>query len=163
MSMIEIGKIVNVRGIKGEVKVVPWIDDIELYSDLDGIYIDEKYYEIKSVKYFKNNVMLLLNGIDSIEKAELYRNKIIMLPEEDLPELEENEFYVKDLLGAEVITVDGVNLGEIIDVFKTGSNDVYTVKKDGKNIYLPAIKDVVKNIDIENKIVTVELMEGLID
>ncbi|MBQ4109298.1 MAG: 16S rRNA processing protein RimM [Clostridia bacterium] len=163
MSMIEIGKIVNVRGIKGEVKVVPWVDDIELFSDLDGVYIDKKYYEIKSVKYFKNNVMLLLDGVDSIEKAELYRNKIIMLPEEDLPELEENEFYVKDLLGANVVTESGENLGEIIDVFKTGSNDVYTVKKDGKNIYLPAIKDVVKNIDIENKIITVELMEGLID
>lgn len=163
MSMIEIGKIVNVRGIKGEVKVIPWVDDIELFSELDGIYIDEKYYEIKSVKYFKNNVMLLLDGVNSIEKAELYRNKIVMLPEENLPKLEENEFYVKDLLGANVFTESGENLGEIIDVFKTGSNDVYTVKKDSKNIYLPAIKDVVKNIDIENKVVIVELMEGLID
>ena len=160
---ITIGRIVNTRGLKGEVKILPMVDDLELFESIDYVLIDENKYAIEGTKYFKGNAILKLSGINTIEEAELYKTKTIEIFEEDLPALEEGMYYVKDLLGLTVETEDGELLGKIVDVFKTGSNDVYTVKQaDGKKIYLPAIKDVVRSIDLEEKKVTVKLLEGLL-
>ncbi len=163
MQKIAIGKIVNTRGLKGELKILPMVDDLDLFEHISYVIIDDKRYDIEGTKYFKNTAILKLGGIDSIETAELYKTKKIYLMEEDLPALEEGFYYVKDLLGLTVETEDGEALGKIVDVFKTGSNDVYTVKpENGKEIYLPAIKDVVKKIDLEEGKVLVTLLEGLI-
>ncbi len=163
MKKIAVGKIVNTRGLKGELKILPMVDDLELFEQISYVIIDDKKYDIQGTKYFKNTVILKLSGIDSIEAAELYKTKKIYLQEEDLPALEEGFYYVKDLLDLVVETDDGEILGKIVDVFKTGSNDVYTVKQEsGKEIYLPAIKDVVKNIDLSEGKVLVTLLEGLI-
>lgn len=159
---IAIGRIVNTRGLKGEVKVLPMVDDLDLFESIESVMIDGKKFEIEGTKYFKGNVILKLSGIDTIEEAENYKTKKIDIFEADLPALEDGIYYVKDLLGLTVETEDGESLGTITDVFKTGSNDVYTVKPtEGKEIYLPAIKDVVKKIDLEEKKVIVKLLEGL--
>lgn len=163
----EIGQIVNTNGLKGVVKVKPFTDDIKEFETFENIYVQEKAklveYKIESVRYAKNMVFLKLKGIDTIEEAENLRNFYIKVERDALPELEENSYYIVDLLECEVITIDGENLGKMDDIFNTGSNDIYVVKnEEGKQILLPAIKEVIKNVDIPNKKITVKLMEGLI-
>lgn len=163
----EIGQIVNTNGLKGVVKVKPFTDDINEFDTFESIYVQKKAelieYEIESVRYAKNMVFLKLKGIDTIEDAEALRNFYIKVERDALPELEENSYYIVDLLECEVITIDGEVLGKMDDIFNTGSNDVYVVKnEEGKQILLPAIKEVIKNVDIPNKKITVKLMEGLI-
>ena len=163
----EIGQIVNTNGLKGVVKVKTFTDDIKEFEAFESIYVQKKdelvEFKIESVRYAKNMVFLKLKGIDTIEEAETLRNFYIKVNRDALPELEENSYYIVDLLECEVHTIDGENLGKMDDIFNTGSNDVYVVKnEEGKQILLPAIKEVIKEVDIPNKKITVKLMEGLI-
>ena len=165
-SYLEIGQIVNTHGIKGMIKVKPFTDDIKEFEYFKKIYIEnksgKKEYKIDEVKYNKNMVILKLNGIDKIEEAEKLRNSYIIISREDDVPLKENEYYIVDLLGLEVFTDEGILLGNIDDIFNTGSNDIYVVKDElGKQILLPAISEVIKKIDIENKKIIVHLIEGL--
>ncbi len=163
----EIGQIVNTSGLKGILKVKPFTDDIKKFSNLKTIYIKTKSglteFKIEQVRYVKNMVMLKLAGIDTVEEAEKYRNLYIKILRDQEEELEEGSYYVVDILGCKVNTDANQELGKIVDVFQTGSNDVYVVKDEqGKQILLPAIKQVIKNVDIKNKIITVHLLEGLV-
>ena len=163
----EIGQIVNTNGLKGIVKVKPFTDDIKEFETFESIYVQKKAelieFKIESVRYAKNMVLLKLKGIDNIDEAGTLKNLYIKVRREQLPELQENSYYIVDLLECEVVTVDGEILGKMDDVFNTGSNDVYVVKnEEGKQILLPAIKEVIKNVDIPNRKITVKLMEGLI-
>ena len=164
---LEIGQIVNTNGLKGLLKVKPLTDDITRFEELETIYIQihsqlvEK--KIEKVRYVKNMVLLKLEGIDDINEAEKYRNLYIKINRKDIKELSENSYLIVDMLKCEVYTEENELLGKMIDVLQTGSNDVYVVKNEnGKEILLPAIKDVVKKIDIQNKKIIVKLMEGLI-
>lgn len=163
----EIGQIVNTSGLKGILKIKPFTDDIKKFSNLKTIYIKTKNglteFKIEQVRYVKNMVMLKLAGIDTVEEAEKYRNLYIKILRDQEEELEEGSYYVVDILGCKVNTDANQELGKIVDVFQTGSNDVYVVKDEqGKQILLPAIKQVIKNVDIKNKIITVHLLEGLV-
>ena len=163
----EIGQIVNTSGLKGILKIKPFTDDIKKFSNLKTIYIKNKSglteFKIEQVRYEKNMVMLKLAGIDTVEEAEKYRNLYIKILRDQEEELEEGSYYVVDILGCKVNTDANKELGKIVDVFQTGSNDVYVVKDEqGKQILLPAIKQVIKNVDIKNKIITVHLLEGLV-
>ncbi len=163
----EIGQIVNTSGLKGILKIKPFTDDIKKFSNLKTIYIKTKSglteFKIEQVRYVKNIVMLKLAGIDTVEEAEKYRNLYIKILRDQEEELEEGSYYVVDILGCKVNTDANQELGKIVDVFQTGSNDVYVVKDEqGKQILLPAIKQVIKNVDIKNKIITVHLLEGLV-
>ena len=163
----EIGQIVNTSGLKGILKIKPFTDDIKKFSNLKTIYIKTKSglteFKIEQVRYVKNMVMLKLSGIDTVEEAEKYRNLYIKILRDQEEELEEGSYYVVDILGCKVNTDANQELGKIVDVFQTGSNDVYVVKDEqGKQILLPAIKQVIKNVDIKNKIITVHLLEGLV-
>lgn len=163
----EIGQIVNTSGLKGILKIKPFTDDIKKFSNLKTIYIKTKSglteFKIEQVRYVKNMVMLKLAGIDTVEEAEKYRNLYIKILRDQGEELEEGSYYVVDILGCKVNTDANQELGKIVDVFQTGSNDVYVVKDEqGKQILLPAIKQVIKNVDIKNKIITVHLLEGLV-
>ena len=163
MSKIEVGKIVNTHGVRGDIKINPFIDDVEAFREFGFIYVNDTKMKIKGVKFVKRNPILSIEGIDSVEKAEKYRNVSAYVDEEMLPELSDNEFYIKDILGLSVITIDGEELGKISEVYKTGSNDVYEVlKEDGKKFLIPAIAQVVKEINIKEKKMIIELLEGLI-
>ena len=162
MQRLEIGQIVNTFGINGLIKVKPFTDDIKRFDNLKSIYIKEKQYEIESVKYHKDMVLLKLKGIEKIEDAEILRNCYLEIDRED-GSLEEGAYYIVDLLGLDVITDTGKLLGKLDDIYNTGSNDIYVVKDElGKQILLPGIKEVILNVDIEKQIVTVHLLEGLI-
>ena len=165
-SDLEIGKIVNTFGIKGMIKVKPFSDDITKFEQLKKIYIknqkEKKEYIIEEVKYHKNMVMLKLQGINNIEEAEKLRNSYITVSRKDVKPLQEGEYYIVDLLGLDVFTDEDEHLGILDDIFNTGSNDIYVVKDgQGKQILLPAIAEVIKEINIDSKKIIVHLIEGL--
>ena len=167
MKNLEIGQIVNTFGIKGFVKVKPWVNDVTRFDDLKKVYIkirkEQKEFEIEEVKYHKNQVLLKFKGIETIEQAEVYRNAILEISREDAIPLEEGEYFIADLLESEVFTDEGEKLGILEDIYNTGSCDIYVVKNElGKSILLPRIDDVIKEIDVENKKIIVHLIEGLI-
>ena len=165
-QFLEIGQIVNTFGIKGMVKVKPFTDDITRFDRLKNIYIEihknRKIYEIEEIKYHKNMVLIKLKGIDKVEDAELLRNAYLKVDRKDEPELEEGTYYIVDLLGLDVYSDDGKFLGNVDDIYNTGSNDIYVVKNEmGKTLLLPAISEVIKEINLENKKITVHLLKGL--
>lgn len=163
-NILELGKVVNTHGIRGEVKIQPWCDDPEIFDELEYIYIDNKKFDIEKSRLHKNCVIVKLEQINNINEAELYREKIVTIEREKLGELPEGTYYIADLEGLTVKTIDGEILGEIEDVLKTGSNDVYVLKSQSrKPILIPVIDQVVKEVNIEDGYVLVELMEGLID
>lgn len=161
-----IGKIVNTQGIKGDMRVIPTTDDITRFELLSTVLIDRKgvitEYEVQNVRYHKQFVLLKLKGIDDMTTAETFKNSIVKINEEDAIPCEENEYYIRDLYDMQVVTTDGEKLGVINDIIFTGANDVYVIKNnDGKELLVPAIKDCIVNVDVENKTMTVKLLEGL--
>ena len=164
---LEVGQIVNTFGIKGEVKVTPFTDDISRFDDLKKVYVktrkDEKLYKVEGARYHKNMVLVKFKGIDKVEEAETLRNSYLEVDRENAIDLQEGEYFIADLLGLEVITDEGNTLGKLEDIFNTGSNDIYVVKDElGKQILLPAISEVIKEINLEEKKILVHLLEGLI-
>lgn len=164
---LEIGQIVNTNGLKGFLKVKPLTDDITRFEKLKTIYIQKAKeligFKIQEVKYNKQSVLLKLEGIDDITEAEKYNNFYIKISKENAVELEKNSYFIVDIIGCQVYTDENEYLGNVVDVFQTGSNDVYTLKNsEGKEILIPAIKEVIKNVDIKNKKIVIHLMDGLI-
>ena len=167
MKNLEIVQIVNTFGIKGFVKVNPWVNDITRFDDLKKVYIkirkEQKEFEIEEVKYHKNQVLLKLKGIDTVEMANTYRNAILEIDRKDAIPLKKGQYFIADLLESEVYSDEGEKLGILDDIYNTGSNDIYVVKNElGKSILLPGIPDVIKEVDIENKKIIVHLLKGLV-
>lgn len=163
---LEIGQIVNTFGIKGEVKVKPFTDDINRFDELKKVYVKTKtgikQYKIENVKYHKNMVLLKLEGINRTEDAEMLRNLFLEIDREDAIPLEEGTYFIADLIGLEVYTDEGKLLGKVDDIYNTGSNDIYVVKDElGKQILLPGIKEVIKEVKLDEKII-VHLIQGLV-
>lgn len=164
---LEVGQIVNTFGIKGFVKIYPYVDDIQRFDNLKNVYIKSKKniskLEIEEVKYQKNMVLVKFKGIETVEQAEQLRNAYVEIDRKDAITLKEGQYFIVDLLGLDVYLDNGEKLGILEDIYNTGSNDIYVVKNElGKQFLLPYIDDVIKNIDLENGKITVHLIEGLI-
>lgn len=155
MELMEIGKVVNTFGIKGELKILPYV---KYFEDLNRINIKNNTYEIERMRKQKNLFIVKLKGFDDINQIEDLKDYNVFIEEQDKPELQQGEYYIKDLIGFEVYTDEGKLLGELDDVFNTGANDIYQVGE----ILLPAIKDVVKQVDTKNKKIIVHILKGLI-
>lgn len=165
-SLLEVGQIVNTYGIKGFVKVVPLVDNNNQFKSFKTLYIQNKKCTqelfVDEVKFSKNLVLLKFKGIDTIEQAENLRNYYLQAKRSDI-KLEKGAYFIVDLIGLEVYTEEGELLGILKEVLQPGANDVYVVEDEAnKQILLPVIPEVVKNIDIEGKKVIVKLMAGLI-
>lgn len=163
----EIGQIVNHFGIKGMVKVNPFTDDISKFEELKTILLEQNKklteIQIEEVKYSKNQVLLKLKGIDTVEEAEKYRGCYLKIARKDAKKLPKDTYFIADLIGSTVYTEEGVLLGKVQDIYNSGASDIYVVKDDnGKQILLPAINEVIKDIDIEQEKITVHLIKGLI-
>lgn len=163
-----VGVIANTHGIRGEVKVYPTTDDVERFGELKQVILDtgkEKVaLEIQNVKYFKNMAILKFKGIDNINDIEKYKGKDLLVNREDAVELEEDEFYLADVLDSKVVTDDGEEFGVLRDILETGANDVFVVEsKEGKEVLFPVTKECVLDINTEEKIVTVHILPGLLD
>lgn len=161
-----VGNIVNTQGIKGEVRVMPTVDDVARFKLLDHIFVDRKgnirEYEVENVRFHKQFVLLKLKGVDDMNTAETLKGTVVKITEDMAVPCEEDEYYIKDLYDMKVVTVDGEELGVISDVIFTGANDVYAVKNtSGNEILIPAIKDCIISVDVENNLMTVKLLEGL--
>lgn len=164
----EIGQIVNTFGIKGQVKIVPFTDDITRFDELKEIYVEKKnelkLFQIEQVNYKKNMVILKLKGIETVEEAEKLRNCYLKIDRKDAKKLPKDTYFIVDLLGLDVYTDEGKLLGKVDDIYNAGSSDIYVVKDElGKQILLPAIKDVLKEVDLENQKIIVHLIKGLVD
>lgn len=157
-------EIVNTHGVRGEVKAIYHTDSPEFFDDIKNIRLEPSgvSYKLTATRPHKGSVLLKLSGIDTIEDAEkLIGQKIYVQRKE--AKLPEGKFYIVDIIGLKVFSENGEEIGEVTDVFRTGSNDVFEVKrKDMKNAYIPHIDDVVKNIDLEAGI-KIHVMEGLLD
>ncbi len=157
----EIGKIVNTFGIKGEVKVTPYTDDIEQFKKIKSIYVNNTLMQVQSAKFQKNVVILKLKDVDDMTAAENLRNSIIEA-KRSKKKLPENTYYIADLIGLDVYTDEGTLLGKVKDIYNTGANDIYSIETESKEVLLPAIKEVIKQIDIENKKIIVHILKGLL-
>lgn len=164
---LELGQIVNTFGIKGQVKVNPFTDDIRRFDELKEVYIEKKnelkLFQIEKVDYSKNMVILKLKGIETPEEAEKLRSSYLKINRKDAKKLPEGTYYIADLIGLDVYTDENKLLGKVDYIYNTGSNDIYVVKDEqGKEILLPAIKDVLQQVDLENGKIIVHIIEGLI-
>jgi len=164
---LTVGLIVNTHGVRGEMKVIPTTSDINRFDYLKIVWIEKDgrltEHFVDHVRYHKNFVLIKIHGIDTMDKAAEFKNCYLKVDRRNARPLDENEFFIADLVGCEVYEGD-VILGKITDVLQTGSNDVYVVKgeKYGE-ILIPALTDVVLNVDIENKRIQVTLPEGLVE
>lgn len=162
---LEAGKIVNIHGIKGEVKIMPYCDSPELLCEFDRLFLGKSLKEIyiERSRVQKNVIICKIEGIDTPEDAEKLRNKMLYMHRDDL-ELDENTYFIQDLIGMTVKDADtGRIYGIIDDVFQTGANDVYSIKSENKSYLIPAIADVVISTDIDSDIMTIRPLEGLFD
>ncbi len=167
-DLFKVGVITSTHGIKGEVKVFPTTDDANRFKKLKKVILDtgkEKIdMEIAGVRFFKNMVILKFKGIDDINDVEKYRKAELYVTRENAVPLKKNEYYIADLIGMDVVSDEDEELGVIDDVLQTGANDVYVIKKAGcQDLLIPAIKDCVKDVDVEGGKMIVHLLEGLRD
>lgn len=165
-DLFRVGVIANTHGIRGEVKVFPTTEDPTRFEWLKEILLDAGgemlELEIEKVRYFKNLVILKFRGIDDINDIEKYKGKELFVTRENAIPLEEGEYYIADIIGAAVYTEDGERFGILTDVMETGANQVYVVDHEGREVLLPVIPDCVKDINIEEKKVVVEILPGLL-
>ncbi len=165
-DLLQVGVITTTHGVRGEVKVFPTTDDPARFKKLKNVILDtgkEKIdLEVAGVKFFKNMVILKFKGIDDINDVEKYRKKSLYVTRENAVKLKKNEYFIADLIGLKVESDEGEDLGTLSDVLQTGANDVYVLSKEGEDdILLPAIKECVKEVDIENGTILVHLLPGL--
>ncbi|MBQ1463943.1 MAG: 16S rRNA processing protein RimM [Ruminococcus sp.] len=164
-EFLEAGKIVNTHGIRGEVKIMPYTDSPELLAEFDRLFLGKAHTEviIEHSRVFKNMVIAKIEGVNTPEEADKLRNKLLYMHRDDL-ELDEDTYFIQDLIGMEVRDADsGQVYGKIADVMQTGANDVYVVKGDDREYLVPAIGDVVVSTDIDADIMTIRPLEGLFD
>lgn len=162
---LEAGKIVTTHGIKGEVKIMPYTDYPELLCEFDRLFLGKNHEEInvERSRVFKNMVIAKLEGYDTPEAAEKLRNKILYMHRDDL-ELDEDTYFIQDLIGIEVSDADsGFVYGKITDVMQTGANDVYVVQGKDREYLIPAIPEVVITTDIDENTMTIRPLEGLFE
>ncbi len=168
MDFLQVGKIVNTHALQGEVKVVSNSDFKEdrfkkgstLVIDFNGEYVE---VVVATHRVHKGADLLKFKHLNSINDVEKYKGCALLVSTDDLEELEENEFYYFEIIGCEVVTTDGEKIGEISEILETGANDVWVVKRQGqKDALIPYIEDVVKDVDIDTKTVTIQVLEGLL-
>ena len=167
-DLLQVGIITSTHGVRGEVKVYPTTDDPRRFRRLKEVVLDtgrEKLnLEIEGVKFFKQFVILKFKGLDNINDIEKYRQKSLYVTRKNAVRLQRDEYFIADLIGLKVQDEDGTELGTVKDVIETGANDVYEVEMaDGRSLLLPAIKQWILNVDVENGMMQVHVLEGLLD
>lgn len=164
----QVGVISSTHGIAGEVKVFPTTDDVKRFKKLKQVILDtgkeELNLEISQVKFFKQMVILKFKEFNNINEVERFRGNSLYVTRENAVKLQKDEYFIADMIGMKVVSTEGEDMGILHDVLQTGANDVYVVQKSGcPELLLPAIKDCVRNVDMEQGVITVYLMPGLRD
>lgn len=166
--LITIGKVVKPWGLKGEMKIEPMTDFPERFKDLGRVYLvpssgDEIACQVTTVRYANGVPYLTFSGYDTPEEAKTLNGYLIKVPREETVALPEGSYYWFEIIGMDVYSEEGEKLGTVSDIFETGSNDIYVMKRGKKEIYLPATREVVKQIDKEAKKMVIHLLDGLME
>ncbi len=167
-QLLRVGAIASTHGIRGEVKVFPMTDDVKRFEDCKELLLDtgkeKKTVEIETVRYFKQFVILKFRGYDSINEIEAYKGKELYVTRENAVSLEQDEYFIADLIGLVVYDEEERRLGVLQDVIETGANDVYSVETDeGNEILLPAIRECILDVDVAEGKMHVHILPGLLD
>ena len=166
-KLLQVGVISSTHGVRGEVKVFPTTDDVKRFKKLKKVLLDTGRehlpLEVESVKFFKQFAILKFKGIDNINDIEKYKGKSLLVDRENAVKLRKDEYFIADMIGLQVFTDDGEEFGKFRDVLETGANDVYIIDslKHGE-VLVPAIKQCILDVDIENGKMVIHLMEGLV-
>lgn len=160
---VQVGKIINTHGLRGFLKVIPLTDDPKRYDNLDTVYVEDEELKIEKVWYNKGLVMVKFYGYDSINDVIKYKNKFILIDAKDSLKLPENSYFIYQIIGLNVYDKKHNLIGKIIDVLQPGGNDVYVVKNaNGKECYIPAVKEFVEEINLDENIMIINPIEGMI-
>ena len=168
LQELQVGVITQTHGIRGEVKVFPTTDDVNRFKKLKEVILDtgkeRLTMEIESVKFFKQYVILKFRGYDSINDIEKYKRAKLLVTRDKAVKLKKDEYFIADLIGLKVVTEDGEPFGTMKDVLATGANDVYVVERpDASEVLLPAIRECILNVDMEQGCIIIHIMDGLLD
>ena len=166
-KQLQVGVISSTHGVRGEVKVFPTTDDVTRFRQLKKVYLDTGRemlpLEIQNVKFFKQFAILKFKGIDNINDIEKYKGKSLLIDREDAVDLDEDEYFIADMIGMKVFTEDGSEFGTLKDVMETGANDVYIIDSpEHGEVLIPAIKECILDVDMDEESMTIHLMEGLV-
>ena len=166
-QLLQVGVITQTHGVRGEVKVFPTTDDAARFKKLKHVMLDTGKetlpLEIESVKFFKQFVILKFKGFDNINDIERYKRCPLLIERENAVPLEAGEYFIADMIGMKVITDEGENFGILKDVMETGANDVYVIEHPSEGeVLVPAIKECILDVDIENRQMKIHVMNGLI-
>ena len=166
-KQLQVGVISSTHGVRGEVKVFPTTDDVTRFRQLKKVYLDTGRemlpLEIQNVKFFKQFAILKFKGIDNINDIEKYRGKSLKIDREDAVDLDEDEYFIADMIGMKVCTEDGSEFGTLKDVMETGANDVYIIDSlEHGEVLIPAIRECILDVDMDEERMTIHLMEGLV-
>ena len=167
-DLFQVGIITSTHGVKGEVKVYPTTDDVKRFKKLKDIILDTGKehiaLELESVKFFKQMVILKFKGIDTLNDVENFRQKSLYVTRANAVRLRKDEYFIADLIGLKVVDEENKELGTLEDVMLTGVNDVYVIKLlNGKELLLPAIKQCILDVDMENRCMQVHVLDGLLE
>lgn len=164
-DVFQVGVISSTHGIAGEVKVFPTTDDMNRFKKLKEVILDTgketQLLHIQQVRFFKNMVIVKFKEFQSINDVERLRGKSLYVTRENAVKLQKDEYFIADMIGIQVVSDEGEDLGTLQDVMQTGANDVYVVEKDGEELLIPAIKDCILSVDVEKGKMEVHLLPGL--
>lgn len=167
-EFIEIARVVKLIGLKGELKVIPLTRiprDLERYRTFHIARKDGEFtaFQVEQIRTRPGFAGIRLAGLDSIERAETFIGQTLWIHRSQLQEPEEGEYYIRDLIGLQVVSTGGETLGTLTDVIELPAHDVYEVSADGTELLIPAVSDIVLNVDMKQRRMTVRLLDGLGD
>lgn len=167
-DLFQVGIISSTHGVRGEVKVFPTTDDVSRFNKLKTVLLDtgseQISLEIENVKFFKQFAILKFKGYDNINDIEKYKGKSLLVTRENAVDLEEDEYFVADLIGIEVVSDDGALKGSLKDVIETGANDVYVISlEDGRELLLPAIRECILDVSLQDNRMKIHVLDGLLE
>ena len=167
LTHFKIGQIVSTQGLKGEVRVYTYTDEIDRFDDLETFYLGkdlETKWEVEKIRYKGNMVIMKIKGIDIVEDAEKLKNKFMYVSREESRDLEEGEFFISDMIGIDVYTIDGEHIGVLDEVLQYAANDVYVIKgAEDKEYLIPAIMKFVPTIDMKERKMIIDPIKGMLD
>ncbi len=168
-SYVVLGKIVKVHGIKGEVQVYPYTEDVEAFTYYDPVYLKAPDGRVTQTRVLKarekkeKKILLALEGVKNRSQAESLVGNEICVPKECLPDLPDGEYYWHDLIGMEVRTVDGEDIGQVSRIMSTGAHDILVIEGRKGEVLIPAVAEMIKEIDTSARLILVDPVPGLLD
>lgn len=168
MEKVAIGKILRAWGVKGELLILPLTDELSRFTQVEKVFIadsenKEAIYRIKRSRIFQGKVLLQLESVENREKANSLKGKYLEISKENVPSLPDDRYYIFELIGSQVKSFKGERIGEVKEVLFFPANDILVVRKGSKEYYIPFIKDVIKKIDIKEKLIVIEPISGLLE